>query len=58
MRIEIKKTDISEELKYNTSIIIEMLHINDLWKIQVPDIIETDVIKSVIGFQIKEGETV
>ena len=42
MRIEIKKTDISEELKYNTSIIIEMLHINDLWKIQVPDIIETD----------------
>ena len=42
MKIEIKKIDIVDSLKYNTTIVIEMLHINDLWKIDVPNIIENN----------------
>ena len=40
MKLDIKKIDISDALKLNTTIIIEMLHRNDLWEIQVPNIID------------------
>ena len=42
MKIEIKKIDISDEVKYSTPITIELFRSGDLWKIEVPDIIEID----------------
>ena len=39
MKIEIKKTDISDSLEYKTSAVVELLHINDLWRIEVPHIV-------------------
>ena len=42
MKIEIVKTDISDFLKYQTPITIELLRINDLWKIEVPYSIENN----------------
>jgi len=40
MKIEIKKIDISDALKLNATITIELLHRNDWWEIQVPSIIK------------------
>jgi len=42
VKIEIVKTDISDSLKYNTSITVELLRSNDLWKIEVPHTIENN----------------
>lgn len=42
MKIEIENTNISVALEYNTSISVELLRINDLWKIEVPHIIENN----------------
>ena len=42
MKIEIVKTDISDSLKYNTSITVKLLRSNDLWKIEVPHTIENN----------------
>ena len=40
MKIEVKKIDISDSLKRNTPIVICLSHKNDLWEIQVPNIVE------------------
>ena len=40
MEIQTIKTDISFSLEHNFSVTVELLRINDLWKIEVPHILE------------------
>lgn len=42
MKIESKKTDISNALQYNCTITVELLRMRDLWKIEVPHIVENN----------------
>lgn len=42
MNIKIKRVDVLDALKYNTSITLELLYNDNLWEIQVPNIIESD----------------
>lgn len=39
MEIEIRKTDISDSLKYGSAVVVELLRSDALWKIEVPHIV-------------------